>query len=408
MSLGSVASSYRRPYWNISNALAGYGGAALTVGYGGSALPASGPTYQASYGSLNKYSSNGTQIWKKVLSNGSTYSMDLDGSGNIYLGSTSGSNKATVTKLFPDGTILWSITLGDGNIYGIDVDVNGYIYAVGYLTVSSLNYAFAIKLDSDGVIQWSFKNNTSTTYYNDVAWGQYSSSSYLGLAGTNFNSGTGVGMFLVLNADNGSVIFQKNITQNSGHSGCQSIAFEPTLGRFYVATFSNGVGNFSALCFSNSGLYEWGSSFPPGTSGLVGYGGLDADYDGNCYLTNYDGQFIKLNALGSGIFQRQITLNGISAIGGSNISVGDNPYFATAVIPSFFGGITKLTASTSNSGLGTYSWGTYTASSISISSYSGSVSSSSYSFTTGAVSATSVSPTVTTTYPTPTINRIIT
>lgn len=99
---------------------------------------------------LLKYSSSGTKLWTRLLGSDyhdSTYAVDIDSGGNIYVGGKSseplaatnpdGENDAFVAQYSPAGTQNWVRTTGAGSgegasaVRGIAADDEGNAYATG-------------------------------------------------------------------------------------------------------------------------------------------------------------------------------------------------------------------------------------------------------------------------------------
>jgi hypothetical protein len=132
---------------------------------------ATGNTHNFGAGGLDtlilKYSPDGTPLWRKTW--GSTGDdvaggVCIDGSGNIYYsGHTTsfgaGGSDTFLLKRSSDGVPLWQKTWGGtGNetTYGLDVDVIGNVYVGGFTTSfgAAGTDAFLLKYAPDGTLLW--------------------------------------------------------------------------------------------------------------------------------------------------------------------------------------------------------------------------------------------------------------
>ena len=111
-------------------------------------------------GLLAKYSSSGTLIWQKQISNiYSIYGIAVKDSNFYVTGETSGPNsrKVFVAKLDLDGSIVWQKSIGDIDIdseWGTDIDVDsqGNVFISGF-DIGSDKTIF-LKFNNSGTIQF--------------------------------------------------------------------------------------------------------------------------------------------------------------------------------------------------------------------------------------------------------------
>jgi hypothetical protein len=146
---------------------------------GGVCIDGSGNIYYSGYttsfgagGSdtfLLKRSSDGVPLWQKTwggTGNETTYGLDVDIVGNVYVGGFTSSFGAAWTDAFllkyaPDGTLLWQRMWGgpgDENVSGIAVDGSGNVFVTG--RTNSIGFGaglydiFVLKYDTDGLLLW--------------------------------------------------------------------------------------------------------------------------------------------------------------------------------------------------------------------------------------------------------------
>lgn len=114
-------------------------------------FPVTAGAYRTTYGSgeawVARFDTNGGLVWSSFLGTGRAHCLDLDGSGNAYVGgfggppSTPGAYNsggvAFVSKISPDGSsLVWSTTLDTGNAAWVKacvVDESGSVYATGLI-----------------------------------------------------------------------------------------------------------------------------------------------------------------------------------------------------------------------------------------------------------------------------------
>ena len=139
-----------------------------------------------------KFDNSGKLVWNKGF-DGTTHrteanTISLDGSGNIYIGGSTGLSELPmqkgnslyakgkwlnpyIAKFDPNGELLWSTKLGgadDDNIVGIDTGRSGIVYVAGNTRSNSFptlnanqrtrpgrDDAFVAKFSSDGQLLWS-------------------------------------------------------------------------------------------------------------------------------------------------------------------------------------------------------------------------------------------------------------
>jgi hypothetical protein len=133
---------------------------------------------------LTKFSSSGTLQWtQQVGSTGydDSYAVAVDGSGNLYIsgatygdfeGTNAGETDAFVTKFNSSGVVQWTQQIGSSSYdesYSVAVDGSGNVYISGstYGTLSGTSAgfydAFLAKFNSSGVVQWTEQLGTAGT-----------------------------------------------------------------------------------------------------------------------------------------------------------------------------------------------------------------------------------------------------
>lgn len=157
------------------------GGAYITGGTRGSL---GGPNAGDFDAFLTKYDSAGAMLWSRqigTIADDVSYSVIVDGSGNAFIsgytsgslgGASAGNFDAFLTKYDSAGTLLWSRQLGtssDDWSFSVDVDGSGNAY-IGGRTRGSLggpsagdNDAYLAKYDSAGSLLWSRQIGTSSS-----------------------------------------------------------------------------------------------------------------------------------------------------------------------------------------------------------------------------------------------------
>ena len=121
---------------------------------------------------IAKYNTSGTLQWQRNLSGGSgrvgAYDLKLDSSNNVYIcGETnSTTNDALIAKYNTSGTLQWQRYIHDDNdnrveTYALDLDNSGNLYIGGY-TSESIGWDdyFIAKIPDDGSLTGTYGNYT--------------------------------------------------------------------------------------------------------------------------------------------------------------------------------------------------------------------------------------------------------
>ena len=123
-----------------------------------------------SHAGIFKFDNSGTLQWQRTLGHSlgatSGYCVDVDSSGNIYIGgqtwSTLATNRAqvSISKYDASGTFQWQRQLGNSNddsgVMGIKVDSSGSnVYITGQVdNGNTYQMGLVAKYNSSGTIQW--------------------------------------------------------------------------------------------------------------------------------------------------------------------------------------------------------------------------------------------------------------
>jgi uncharacterized delta-60 repeat protein len=259
-------------------------------------------------GFVAKLNAGGSLVWNTFLGGSSTdsgSSIDIDASGNVYVGGSSlgtwgapvrahsgGYYDAYAAKLNNGGTLLWNTFLGGGLYdvgYVIRVDSSGNVFVGGYSESSwglpirphtNSSDAYVAKLDTNGTLQWNTylggstqENCTSITF---------DSSGNIIIGGRSAEWGTPI----------------------NSHAGFHDA---------FAAKLTTG-GSLIWHTFMGSSNYEYGMSIATNNSGDIYLGGFgEADWGSpiQSYTADRDGFLAKLDE--NGIFVWHTFLGGAAA-----------------------------------------------------------------------------------------------
>lgn len=111
-----------------------------------------------------KYNTSGTLQWQKKLTTSSSFNnMDVDSSGNIYLGSFNAFMKLNSSGVIQYQYINNAIT-GSNFDSVIKLDGNGNIYHFNTITNNSITGPMITKYNNSGVIQWQKRVDLSSLF----------------------------------------------------------------------------------------------------------------------------------------------------------------------------------------------------------------------------------------------------
>lgn len=267
-----------------------------------------------------KYNSSGTIQWQRSLASSlaagsqgdAGIAIAIDSSANVYIaGSTTnsgGGSNAIVAKYNSSGTIQWQRKLNDalaaasqddhGN--GIAVDSSGNVYVIGYNSSSTGYYAFIVKYNTSGTLQW--QKSLGDAGASKATFGQaiaVDSSANVYVTGQGHNASNGYVAFLVKYDTSGTLQWQRSLAgpqaaatqgENGWFLSIDSSANIYAIGQFKNA--SNRANVFIAK-YNTSGTIQWqrslADSLAAASQNDIGYC-ISIDSASNLYLI---GQFLN-------------------------------------------------------------------------------------------------------------------
>ena len=311
--------------------------------------------------------------------------VDVDPSGNIYVGGSAGGGDgfteayAAINAYNSSGTLLWQVTLksSGGNqccVQGIKYNpINGYVYVITDWRGSN-NFSFAALNASTGAVVYNnrmlgYVGISSTSFYtasNNMAIDSsgnvyvcYYSSIYVGYL--KIDTSFAIQQFPVVTGLTGSSYYAQCITLDSS-------------GNVYVGTcFGTPYLKACVIKFDSSGTYLWNATASlSGTS--LGFQAITTDSSGNVYCggggaagsLGANSYILKFNSSGTIQYQRKFNTD-TAPIRGLNMGPSNSMYFSGtfAAQKAFFGNLP-----TDGSKTGTYTVGSnsviYSAGSLTI------------------------------------------
>jgi hypothetical protein len=271
--------------------------------------------------------------------------VDVDSSGNIYVGGTAGAGDgfttayATINAYNSSGTLLWQVTLQPGGqsqccVQGIKYNpINGYVYVITDWRGSN-NFSFAALDASTGTVVYNnrmlgYVGITSTSFYsmsNNMAIDSsgnvyvcYASGIYAGYL--KINTSFAIQQFPVVTGLTGANYYAQCITLDSS-------------GNVYIGTcFGTPYLQAIVIKFDSSGTYLWNATASLASTSL-GFQAITTDSSGNVYCGgggaagNLGANSYILKFDSSGTIQYQRKFNSDTApIRGLNMGPSNSMYF---------------------------------------------------------------------------------
>lgn len=340
----------------------------------------------ANYALLAKYNSSGILQWKKQLTGEGDYpriySMDIDSSGNIYIGGTynpGGTTLGLISLINSSGAFVWSVNFQGtasgkwtpsvagptgASISSVAVSSSGVPYFTG-----NAGYPF--------IVAWPGGSSTPTLLKLLYATQGYSSSGKsikLDSSGNIYLTGlvtisSNTQMFVAKFNSSGAVQWQKTLSSSGTDTG-YGVDVDSS-GNVYITGVSDGNGNDDIITakYNSSGVIQWQKRL---SSGVIDQStGIAVDSSGNVYITGRSNTgstndliIVKYNT--SGVLQWQNKIVGASGgdEGGTSITTVTNSDGTILYISGYVTGasndmfLAKLPSD--GTGLGTFTIGSVT------------------------------------------------
>jgi hypothetical protein len=271
---------------------------------------------------IAKYNSGRSLEWQYDYN--SSYELlnkiTVDSSNNIYIAGQQGSGDsygANIVKLDSSGVIQWQKILGPSSnatlARGVAVDSSGNVYISGTSGSNATTYGLIAKYNSSGTLQWQKRISNSGAagiVFNDIA---------LDSSGNPHVCGNFAGDFLVMKFDSsGAIVWQKRLgdggstDERSVEIGIDSSNNVYITGKQEYQSGNSDSGIYTAK-YNSSGTLQWqrrlnypSGGFPTNETGE----GIGVDSSGNVYVggqSNFDGltDFILAKYNTSGTIQWQ-------------------------------------------------------------------------------------------------------
>ena len=317
----------------------------------------SGTYYQTGF--IVKFDNKGAHQWSRELSFRDMNAVAVDLSGNVYGVGTdiyTGSYAAVVVKYNSSGTLQWQRKYDNSSYqdqgFGIDVDTSGNVY----IGVESYGQGiFLVKYNSSGTFQWHRRIRTTSgsgDFGPDVRFNNYENNVYIGYHTYLYGGISGGSMssssYAVVKYDhNGSRLNAYVYGTPSGDAGGatdRSIQIRMPPGSagdlFIGATLyssSRSVSELIVAKFANNGIFRWARRIG-GTANAIS-GGVAVDSSGNSYALGMDNQgtaagqkliIAKWNSSGTLQWQRELGGVGYEYNYANGIEVdNDGSYYLT-------------------------------------------------------------------------------
>lgn len=246
----------------------------------------SGNIYACTSSVVLKWSRDGALLWAKTVSGPFFSGGCLDASGNVYLagGYYSSNYYAYLLKLDASGTLQWQRSLNGSAQeywYNAAVDASGNVYVVGYTNSSggSGGYdQYIAKYNSVGTLQWQRSNGGSSDEFSSQM-ALSPDGSLLVLSGYTLTSTSGGydALITVISTATPAISWQRSIGSTAYDYG-YGVAID-SANNIYWMTNVNGTP--SLLKISSGAVIQWQISLPT-TYGLDGF--VQIDPSGNIWV----------------------------------------------------------------------------------------------------------------------------
>ena len=254
----------------------------------------SGTSYESSVSKwglyLAKTNSDATILWQKCLSNSSfnvedyTHTTITDSSGNFYACFTISGTGTVLVKYNSSGVLQWQKLIGGGNgttTYKIQLDSSGNIYVAGTRYDASWNVMiFIAKLNSSGVLQWQKTVNADPYGINSLT---------VDSSGNVYFCVTFSYSVLTLKLDtNGTLLWQHTLGGDT-YEAANDITLD-SAGNVYVTASTASYSASLIIKYNSSGVLQWQKTYS-----LHLYSQIRTDSNNNFYLFAPYSQFGTYN-----------------------------------------------------------------------------------------------------------------
>lgn len=333
---------------------------------------------------IAKVDKNGSPLWIRVLNGGGTergWDIAVDSSGSAYIVGTTNSVNANadifLAKYNTSGVLQWQTIIGASttteNAFGIALDSSGNIYVTGIYS-SGTSKMLVAKCSNTGVLSWVRVSDSSIDSYGYKIAVDSAGNSYI--AGVRFSASTGADIFIVRMDGLGQLSWQRAIAVTGDDTG-YDIALDSSSNVYIVGTTSasGGWGAYDLFLakYNSSGTLQW-QRILGGSNSDYGYG-VSIDPQNNVYVcgstvsANTDCLVAKYDSNGNLLWQRSMNV-GFNDIG-NGIKVYSNHYYVAMrrqPLNSSDGILCVTKFPIDGSLTGTYSSGTFTYASTTLSS----------------------------------------
>jgi uncharacterized delta-60 repeat protein len=288
---------------------------------------------------LIKFTPAGDTTWVSRY-NGPTNSvdnatcLDIDSSGNIYVGGVSWSpsfqyDRYVTQKYNSSGSLQWSSTLDEGGyaniVNSIAVDASGNVYVVGLSGSSIMGHYFLVKYNSNGDTLWT-RSAGNTNTGNLAKKVLVDRSGYVYITGKNSND-----IYSLKFNPAGDTIWSARYNGLGSNTDEPNDMFVDNNGNVYVTGYSRqsttfGSEDYVTIKYNSAGAQQWAKLYNGPGNFYDAARSIYVDTASNVYITgvsygsgsNYDYATIKYDSLGDTVWTKRF--NGPS----NNIDIGTN------------------------------------------------------------------------------------